>query len=235
MKNANLIAIFVSLVLGIIAYFTSNNYYLAGSVPVIFLFYYLLIGSRKIKQYLSTNFRIHSCYHFINSFLINMSVKDSLDDSYFNATQGASGEYLDIVNELNNMPTMDKIEYLRKYFNLAVYKMFINVLNIYLDQGGRLLTMGEALLQETTRIEDTLNKSNRSIKKIAIEFGVLWLITFGVLVFLRFGVQEFYLTMLTSIPFFVTLCLFFVLFILSVHIFILRATNIYIKGDRLDV
>lgn len=235
MKNANLIAIFVSFILGIVAYFTSNNYILAGVVIVVNLFYYLVIGRNKIKQYLLTNFRIHNCYHFINAFLITMSVKDSLDDSYFNATQGASGEYQDIVSELNDMPIMDKIEYLRKYFNLAVYKMFINVLNIYLDQGGNFLTMGDALLQETTRIEDTLNKSNRSIKKVSIEFGVLWMITFGVLIFLRFGVQDFYLTMLTSIPFFVSLCLFFVLFLLSVHVFIRRATSIYIKGDRLDV
>ena len=235
MKNANILAIFVSFILGAIAYFTSNNYYLAGAVTLLNLLYYFIFGSRKIKQYLATNFRIHSCYQFINSFLITMSVKDSLDDSYFNATQGASGEYLDIVNELNNMPTMDKIEYLRKYFNLAVYKMFINVLNIYMDQGGNLLSMGDALLQETTRIEETLNKSNRSMKRVSIEFAVLWLITFGVLIFLRFGVQDFYLTMLTSIPFFVILCLFFVIFLFSVHIFIKRATAIYIKEDRLDV
>ena len=163
-----------------------------------------------------------------------MSVKDSLEDSFMNATQGANGEYEETVKELTDLTPMEKVNYLRKYFNLAVYKMFINVLNIYQDEGGNLLTMSDALIQETTRIEDTLNKTNNVIKRIAVEFGVLWIIALGVLVFLRFGVSDFYQTMLTSIPFLITLILFFVLFLVSIHSLIRRATELYIKEDNLS-
>lgn len=235
MKNTTLIAIVVSLVIGGIAYLCSNNYYVAGGLTLVYLLYYLVIAMKKIKKYLANNERIHHCYHFVNSFIITMSVKGSLDDAYNNAIQGASGEFSDIVSELENMAVMERLEYLRQYFNLAVYKMFINVINIYQEQGGNLLSMGENLIQETTRIEETLNKSNSSIKKILVEFFVLWIISFGVLIFLRFGIPDFYETMLKSLPFFISLIVFFVLFLFSLHVFLTRATKLYIKEDKFDV
>lgn len=234
MKNAFLVALIVSLVTGGLAYLSSDNYIIALAVTAIYLLYYVIFARKKIKVYIEKNNRIHYCYQFINSFVITMSVKDSLEDSFMNATQGATGEYEQTVKELVDLTPMDKVNYLRKYFNLAVYKMFINVLDIYQEEGGNLLTMSDSLIQETTRIEDTLNKTNNSIKKIALEFGVLWIISLGVLVFLRFGVSDFYQTMLKSIPFLVTLILFFVLFLVSIHSLIRRATDLYIKEDNLS-
>ena len=234
MKNAFLIATIVSLIIAFLSYLTSNNYFIAAAIFLIYLIYYLVFARKMIKGYLEKNRRIHNCYQFINSFIITMSVKDSLEDSFVNATQGAEGDYLDTVNELSELTPMDKVTYLRKYFNLAVYKMFINIIQIYLDQGGKLLNMSDTLIQETTRIEDTLNKTNSSIKKVAIEFVVLWLISFMVLIFLRFGISDFYMTMLSSLPFLITLVAFFILFLVSIHIYIRRATAIYIKEDSLD-
>lgn len=234
MKNSIFIAIIVSLVVGFLAYLTSNNIIIAASIVVIYILYYLIFANKLIKQYYQKNLRIHYCYQFINSFIVTMSVKDSLEDSFMNATQGADGEYLETIKELEALTPMDKVLYLRKYFNLAVYRMFINVIEIYLDQGGKLLNMSDTLMEETTRIENTLNKTNNSILKNAIEFVVLWLISFMVLVFLRFGISDFYQTMLASLPFLVTLVSFFAFFLISVHIFIKRATSLYIKEDKLD-
>lgn len=234
MKNAFLIALIISLVTGGLAYLSLDNYIIAIIVFVIYLLYYVIFARKRISTYIKKNDRIHYCYQFINSFVITMSVKDSLEDSFLNATQGAMGEYSDVIKELADLSTMDKVNYLRKYFNLAVYKMFINVLDIYQEEGGNLLTMSDALIQETTRIEDTLNKTNNLVKKIALEFGILWVISLGVLVFLRFGVSDFYQTMLKSIPFLVVLLLFFVLFLVSIHSLIRRATELYIKEDNLS-
>ena len=234
MKYAFLVALLISLVTGGLAYLSSDNYIIAAVITLVYLLYYVIFARKRISLYIEKNNRIHFCYQFINSFVITMSVKDSLEDSFTNATQGATGEYEETIKELSDLNPMEKVNYLRKYFNLAVYKMFINVLDIYQEEGGNLLTMSDALIQETTRIEDTLNKTNNVIKRIAVEFGILWIISLGVLIFLRFGVSDFYQTMLSSIPFLVTLILFFVLFLVSIHSLVRRATELYIKEDNLS-
>lgn len=231
MKKIDIVFIVISLVTSAISYIASNNIFIPVGVLLVFELYYFIIGRKMIKKYLSKVNTIHCCYHFINSFIVTMSVKESLDDAYESGIRLENKEFNEETANLESMPIYDRIVYLRKYFNLAVYKMFINVLDLYQDQGGNMLNISDALMRETTRTEKALADSVSTGEKHLFEFIVLWSLTFLILVFLRFGVSEFYMVMLSSPLFMALLVFFFVLLLISIHVFLVRFSNITIKED----
>ena len=94
---------------------------------------------KRIKRYLSKVETIHACYHFINSFIITLSVKDSLEEAYQNGLRLAPNSLTNETCEIENMTIAERLNFLRQYFNLAIYKMFLNIVGLYIDQGGNIL------------------------------------------------------------------------------------------------
>lgn len=231
MKKIDIVFSIISLITGAIAFVASNNIFLLVGTVLVFELYYFVIVRKLIKKYLSKVNTIHCCYHFINSFIITLSVKESLDDAYESGIRLENKEFNEETANLESMPIYDRIVYLRKYFNLAVYKMFVNILDLYQDQGGNILNISDALMRETTRTEKALADSISTGEKHLFEFAILWSLTFLILIFLRFGISEFYMTMLTSPLFMALLVFFFVLIPVSIHIFLVRFSNITIKED----
>ena len=139
--------------LAVVAYFASLDIYLPIFVLLSYLLYYFVIGRKFLVKKDRLTKRIHACYHFINAFIISMSVKESLEDAYQSGIRFEDKELNEITENLENLKVSDRILYLREFFNLAVFKMFINVLNLYQDQGGNILSMSDDLISEATRIE----------------------------------------------------------------------------------
>ena len=233
MKYSIIFAILVSLLMGVCAFLSSNNIFIALAIFAIYLAYYFIFVSKKLKKYSQKLYRIHHCYHFINSFLIAMSVRNSLEEAYRSGVQGADGELKSIVEEIDNMEVNERLNYLRKYFNLSIYRLFLNVVNLYLDQGGNILDMANSLVAESTRIEDSVNKASKAVTKNVLEFVILWVISVGVLLFMRFGISQFYVSMLKSPLFLGMLVIYFLLILLSIHFLISKATELFIKEDNL--
>jgi len=234
MKIISVIGIVSALLVGVAAYLATNNYIIAGVILLLAMAYYMLVAHKMIKKFLSRVQRTHECYKFINSFLITMSVKESLTEAFMSGTLNASPEFKKELGDLENMVVEDRIIYLRRYFDLAIYKMFLNVLKLYQDQGGNILALGETLMQETTMVENSVTKSfNIGVKKLT-EYAVLWVLTFAILIFMRFGMSVFYLTMLSNRTFTVCLIIFFAFFIGAFHIFMVKFTTLSIKEDKVN-
>ena len=113
-----------------------------------------------------------------------------------------------------------------------LYKMFINVLDLYQDQGGNILNMSDNLIRECTRTEKTLNETLAIGYKHIVEFFLLWIMSFGIVLFMRFGVSEFYLLMIQNNLFVVMLFVFFIICLGSIHLFVSKFTNLTIKEDN---
>ncbi len=112
--------------------------------------------------------------------------------------------------------------------------MFLNILEIYQDQGGNILTMSDNLIRECTRVEKTLIESNNLGIKHLIEFIVLWSLSFGVLLFLKFGIGDFYDKMLLNPIFPPLILLFFFIFLISIHFFLKSFTNLSVKEEIIE-
>ena len=123
---------------------------------------------------------------------------------------------------------------LRTYFKLALYKMFLNILEIYQEQGGNILTMSENVLRESTRLEKTVTESSSIGIKHIVEFILLWGMSFGVLLFMKFGLTDFYQKMLSD-PIFVPLIfIYFLICLASIHLFLNNFLNLTIKEDTCE-
>ena len=229
MKKLDIVFIILGVFLGILCYFSTKNLIFSILILVIFVVDYFILMRKKFTRYFSLIERVHTSYHFINSFIISLSVKDSLEDAYQNGIRINNARLNAETKELNEMPVLERVKYLYGYFNLSIYKVFLNVLDLYQDQGGNILNMSDNLLRECTRTEKTLSDTLSIGYKHLTEFIILWLMSFAILLFMRFSIEEFYMMMLNS-PFVAPLIfIFFVICIASINLFVNSFTNLTIK------
>ena len=231
MKKVDTTFILLSLVISITGYISTNILYVSLAIFLVYLLYYFLLIRRKIKHYYDRINRIHSCYHFINSFTITLSVKESFEDAYTNGLRLEDKNIEEEISQIENMPIIDRIKYLRRYFNLGIYRMFVNVVSLYQEQGGNILNLSDGLLRECTRVEKSLSESVSIGNKHLVEFIILWFLSFLVLVFLRFSLAQFYFQMISSRMIIAMICGFYLLCLLSIHLFMMKYVKISIKED----
>ena len=231
MKLVTITFIIISLVVGTVCYLTTLNIYVSLAIFLIYVAAYFLLCRKKILKYYSLKNKVHSCYFFVNSFIITMSVKESYEEAFNSGIRIEDQKLHAYVNELGELSAFERVKYLQTYFNLAIYKMFLNLLEIYNDQGGNILSMTDNLIKEITRTEKTLTETVSISYRHLIEFILLWLLSFGVLLFMRFGVAEFYQMMLKNVIFVPLLLVFFLVCLVSIILFLNSFTNLSIKED----
>jgi hypothetical protein len=231
MKKIDILAIALSAIICLVAFLTSNNLFIALGVMVVYIAYYFLLARKKIKVAKESFSKVHLCYNFINSFLITLSIKDSLEDAFDNGCKHSNQSFDNVLSQIKEMTINEKIKYLNKYFCFRVYHMFTNVIDIYAEQGGNVLKISESLMNESTKIEETMNSVEANSKKKLAEFAILWALAIAVILFMRFSLSEFYFKMLNSIIFIVLLCIFFLLILVSTHIFLMKYTKLPISEE----
>lgn len=229
MRKIDVIFIILGIFLGILCYFSIINIIFSMVIFVIFVADYFIFMRKKFIHYFSLIERVHTSYHFINSFVISLSVKDSLEDAYQNGIRINNARLNAETKELNEMPAIERVRYLYGYFNLSIYKVFLNVLDLYQDQGGNILNMADNLLRECTRTEKTLNETLSIGYKHLTEFLILWLMSFAILLFMRFSIKEFYLMMLKNALVAPLIFIFFIICVASINLFVNSFTNLTIK------
>lgn len=234
MTTISIFAVIISLIVGVTGYFTTNNLFVAIGIALVCVIYYVIFLSPLLKKYYSRLIRVHECYYFINAFLITMSVKSSLNDAYASATAKASKGFQNEMNHMGDLNVTERLLYLRKYFNLSIYKMFINIVNLYLEQGGDILANGKSVISETIRMEEYCTKVDRLGKRKAFEFALLWAMTFVVLLVMRFGIADFYLQMMKNPMFLVLICAFYLVFVVSTHVFVNKFAFLSLKEDVIN-
>lgn len=234
MKKIDITFIIAMLILALSGFLVTNLFYIPIIILVIYLAYYFLYMRKRIFRYLDRVEAIHACYNFINSFVISMSVKDSYDEAYLNGLRFAPKSMLEETNEIENMTIIERIKFLRQYFNLGIYKMFLNIVDLYQEQGGNILTLSEGLTRECTRVEKDVVETTSISNRHLAEFLVLWLLSFMIIIFLRFALESFYFEMLKQPLFVVLVTLFYLLFLGSAHLFFVKYSTILIKEDNLN-
>lgn len=220
--NPTLISFIVSLIVGAFAYLSSGNIIVSIALFLLFISYGIMYARPIITKHLESICRTHECHNFINTFLLSLSIRGSLIDAYENGILNARREFQDEISSLETLAVRDRIDYLAKYFANDIYGMFLNVLSLYENQGGNVLTMGEFVIKETNRVEQLMITSKSLVIRKLFELIMLWMITLAIILFMRFGLSQFYSLMLNGIvTILMTVCL-FVLLLISFHLSIVR-------------
>ncbi|MCQ2802926.1 MAG: hypothetical protein MJ225_04605 [Bacilli bacterium] len=230
MNSTSFIFIIVSLVVSAVMYIALDNLIIAAMILACYLVVSFMVFIPMIKNRKKQIERYHLCYHFINNFIISLSIKKSIGGAFESTSVSMGSEFQDTVIRIEEMSDAEKLKYLQTYFPFHSYLLFYQIITLWQEQGGDILKMSQYLLAQTRQEEEYITSVSSLGKRKYIETGTLWIFSLAILAMLRFTLTGFY-DKIKTVPIFVistTLLAGFVLF--SIYILIKKATNINIKG-----
>ncbi len=230
MNSVLTIGIIVSTILGVASFMASNNFIIAIIILALSIVYFLFIAKPMLRKYETKVKRFDECYHFINTFIVSLSVKGSVTASYESAIQIMGSDFINAIENVEAFSQKDKLEHINKYFRFHVFSLFVDLINIFEEQGGNILEMSHYLLEEARLTEEYISSSKSITKKKLTEFAILWLLTIGIMVFMRFALSQFFNTISKQIFYpigILAICLFC---LFSIHAAISKMSKLQIRG-----
>lgn len=230
MNSVLIFFIILTITFPTITYVSTNSWISSSIVLVISALYFFLYAYQKVLKMNKRNKKFHSCYSFINSFIISLGVKGSLLAAFESSKLTMDQDYNKLVEGLSNLNEEERLDYLKKQYDFDIYYLFLSVIRIWVEQGGDIFRLSYYLVEESRRTEDYLIKCESITKRRLAEFSVLWLFTFIILIVLRIALNSFYSLITNYLLFKVAIVLLFLLVIASIHLFIVRSNEIEIRG-----
>ena len=140
-------------------------------------------------------------------------------------------DFRNMLYNLSELSEAEKVRYLNTtYFPFHVYRLFIEIIDIYEEEGGDILNMSKYLLQECRLNEEYINVTASYTHKKYLDFAVLWAISLAILVLLRFTLTQFYVYIKNQIFFIAGLAVLAIFIAFSIYLLISKGTHIDIKG-----
>ena len=232
MSNIKILFIVLSIVFPLITYVACNNFIAPIIVLVLTALYLFLYAYPYIKKMINRNKRFHSCYSFINTFIISISTKGSLPAAFEASKLVMDKGYIDIIDGLTTHNEEEKLDYLKRHYDFDIYYLFLSVMKIYIEQGGDILNISYYLIEESRRNEDYLIKCEEISKRKIIEISMLWTFTLLIVLILRFSLNSFYYQITNLLLFQISIVALFLLLLASIHLIIMKVGKIEIKGYR---
>lgn len=179
-----------------IAWFVLNSLLLALAYGIALIIFYMFI----LKQ-IKINKRLFHCidasYNFVNLMGMQMISTKSVYEAYKNIEN-----YLDVdFSNISNEDFQTQLAEIANDYNLKSFKMYIDILQIYDNEGGNFKEMEAiptSLCQKTKIYYDKL-RSNKLFK--LLEISMLFTLWFAILIFIKLSIPEYYNAMLENIVF----------------------------------
>ena len=230
MRNAMLFYIIVPLFFGAISYIASENFIVMGVTLTISLVYFLLFFMKRHQKYKISVSRFKSCYTFINSFIISLSIKltipAALESTLISIDSEAKGEFEGIGHLSDN----EKLDYLKKYYHFHTYELFLNIVSIYDERGGNILDLSTYLLNESRNQHEYLIRCESMGVKKWIELSVLWFLSLAIMVILRFALSQFFSLISKQLVYHISIVGVFVLALVSIEVLARKSFSLELKG-----
>ena len=232
--NIVLVGIVVSLVFAGVTFIASQNIFSTIGVLIIYNVFFVLIARRLVNNSQQKVHRYHECYQFINSFIISLNVKGSLSSalqSSYDTADSGTREMLDSIKELNDE---EKLSYLIKYFKFDLYRLFVDTVTLWNEQGGDIIRMSHHLIDQVRLKEEYLLACESINKSKSVEFVILWSIALMILAALRFALSQFFTRISQTIFYQIAVVVTMLFALTSIYILIKRLTNLKLEGWKED-
>ncbi|MCR4561885.1 MAG: hypothetical protein K5694_01580 [Bacilli bacterium] len=220
-----LIFFLISLINGFLCYLITSSYVIGIAAMIIYLLATLFLVVPTVKRHMVRVKKRHECFRFVNTFIVSLSVSQSGQEAYESALTGGSDELSKTADSITNLTIDERLQYLERFFLVDYYRMFYTIYQLYLTQGGDVLTLAEPLLKETTLFETHENSLEKVRVRYLTQFAVLWVLTILVLIFVRVGLNNYYTQLVQSSLYIVLAVLYFVIELISIVIFAYRVSG----------
>ena len=228
--NFLLIGIIVSLAFAGLLYIASENIFSSLLILVLTLLFLVFIVRRLIEKYQEKTRRYHQCYQFINSYLVSLSIKGSLSAARESSYDTADPQTKEILDSIKELDEEEKLSYLCKYFRFDLYRLFLDTVSLWNEQGGDILMMSQYLVNQVRLKEEYILACESKHKAKLMEFITLWSIALLILSSLRFALSQFYTYISKTIFYQVAVIVIFLFVLVSIYIMVLRISNITLEG-----
>lgn len=232
MKNFILISFLINLILGLISFFVTENIFIGGSIFIVSLIFLLTIINKKLINYKKEVNRIHECYLFINNFLITLSIKESLNSAFETVETSVSEEFYDFLKSIDELNPQEKLIYLNKYFPFHVYQIFVDIVNVWVDEGGNILEMSNHIIDEIRQIEEYVSFSQSISRRKIIEASSLWLFSLLVVVVLKISLNSSFSLILKQPVFIISTIFTCILFLATTYLAVNKMTKLEIRRSN---
>lgn len=225
-----LVGVIVSIALSIVCFISTENIISALIIGGVSLLYFELYVNGVIKTKNEKINRFQSCYQFVNNFLIALSIKGHISGALASALESQNEETIDMLKSVDSKDPMEKIKYLQTFFKFDIFSLFIDLIDLYNDEGGDVIQMSHYLLNQLRESEEYIVGVERMNKNSLIEFTILWIFSLSILAVLKFSLSDFFAYVIRSTFYQISVVAVLVFFLISVHIAIVKVTSINIKG-----
>ncbi len=234
MSNKYILFFILSIISGAVTYIAIDNIFIALGVVAIYVVVSMLIFVPLLKKHEIKVKRFHECYHFVNNFIIALSIKKSIKGSLESTVASMPNEFIDIYNGLENMSDDDRLHYLSSYFPFSVYRLFLQIISIWEEEGGDILQMSKYLITETRNNEEYISKADTMSRHKYVEISVLWAFCVVIVVVLRFALKDFYVYIKQQLIFMISVIGLMLFILVTIYLLIQKGTNLKIKGADIN-
>lgn len=228
--NFVLVGIVVSFVLAGVNFIATQNIFSTLFIFLISLLFFVLIVKRQMAKNQLKIHRYHQCYQFINTFIVSLNIKGSMSaaiESSYEVSDEATKEVLDSIKEMNEE---EKIGYLCKYFKFDLYRLFVDIVSLWNEEGGDILKMSQYLVNQARLKEQYLITCETIHRQKTIEFITLWSISLAILAILRFTLSQFFYRISGSLFYQISVVVIILFVLFSVYILLSRVSKFELEG-----
>lgn len=224
------LGIIVSFVFAGVTFIASQNIFSSLIILAVYTAFFVLIARRQINKNEQKIHRYHQCFQFINSYLISLNVKSSLNAAMESSYETADEGTKEIIDSIKELSEQEKLSYLTKYFKFDLYHLFVDMVSLWSEQGGDIIKMSHHLVDQVRLKEEYLLTCESLNKSKTVEFVVLWAIALVILAALRFALSQFFDRISKTIVYQVAVIVVILFALFSIYILILRITNVNLEG-----
>ncbi len=212
----------LALILGGFSYFVTESLQIAIIIASVFFLYlngYAVPTINKSRQLLN---KTNQGYAFINQFIITLSVHQTINATYQQLYPKWPNEVKKYIENEGKLDSFDNLLGLGDYFNSYIYRVFLDILKIYAEEGGSIIKMSEYLLAQVRLGEEQLSELKQIILKKIGELITLWALSLFTLVFTKISIDDIYHHMLTNQIFLLFMISYFLIVLINLHLFFKR-------------
>lgn len=225
-----LVAVMVSGLFYIVTFLATNDLMLGAFPAGLALIYFAFVASPQLNLYKKKMQYFKLTNQFVNNFIISLSIQPVIDSAYKNALTSLNFDFKDKLEGTEELSSLEKLQYLGNYFSFHAYQAFVQVVDLWQEQGGDILKMSNFVTNQFREIEEYILACKQIGERKIVEFTVLWFFALSILVVIRFALAQFYVQIIQNKLYLVGVLAIFIFVIISCQVLISKVCYLDLKG-----
>lgn len=232
--NFIVVGAIVSIIFAGVCFIATQNVFSALLILAVFMAFFVFVAKKQIDKTQQKIHRYHECFQFINTFIISLNVKGSLSSAMQSAYEVSNETTKEIIDSIKELTEEERLTYLNKYFKFDLYRLFVDTIFLWNEEGGDILKMSRYLVEQVRLKEEYLLTCQSITKTKTIEFVVLWSIALVILMALRFALSQFFSYIAKTLIYQIAVVITLLFALFSIYLLLTRINSLNLEGWKDD-